>query len=80
MKRREYCLLSKTVSQYVLDQVFSCEATEVVVEQIHEYLTTICDDIHCGAIKLDEFIIHMRLEPKTTPIQKASRMYKSRSG
>src|SRR5258707_13947552 len=61
MKRREYCLLSKTVSQYLLDQILSGEATEVVVERIHEYLTTIGDDIRCGKIKLDEFIIHKRL-------------------
>ncbi|KAI0285993.1 DNA polymerase alpha catalytic subunit [Russula aff. rugulosa BPL654] len=61
MKRREYCSLSKTVSQYLLDQILSGEATEVVVERIHEYLTTISDDIRCGKIKLDEFIIHKRL-------------------
>lgn len=61
MKRREYCSLSKTVSQYLLDQILSGEATEVVVERIHEYLTTIGDDIRCGKIKLDEFIIHKRL-------------------
>ena len=61
MKRREYCSLSKAVSQYVLDQILSGEATEVVVERIHEYLTTISDDIRCGKIKLDEFIIHKRL-------------------
>jgi DNA polymerase alpha subunit A len=61
MKRREYCSLSKTVSQYLLDQILSGEATEVVVERIHEYLGTISDDICCGKIKLDEFIIHKRL-------------------
>ena len=61
MKRREYCALSKTVSQYVLDQILSGEATEVVVERIHEYLTTIGEDVRAGKIKLDEFIIHKRL-------------------
>ena len=61
MKRREYCALSKTVSQYVLDQILSGEATEVVVERIHEYLIAIGDDVRCGKIKLDEFIIHKRL-------------------
>ncbi|KAI0255725.1 DNA polymerase alpha catalytic subunit [Lactifluus subvellereus] len=48
MKRREYCALSKTVSQYVLDQILSGEATEIV-------------DVRAGKIKLDEFIIHKRL-------------------
>jgi len=61
MKRREYCSLSKAVSQYVLDQILSGETTEVVVERIHEHLTTIGDDVRCGKIKLDEFIIHKRL-------------------
>jgi len=61
MKRREYCALSKAVSQYVLDQILSGEATEVVVERIHEYLTAMGDDVRGGKIKLDEFIIHKRL-------------------
>ncbi|KAH9072265.1 DNA polymerase alpha catalytic subunit [Lactarius deliciosus] len=61
MKRREYCALSKTVSQYVLDQILSGEATEIVVERIHEYLATIGEDVRGSKIKLDEFIIHKRL-------------------
>ena len=61
MKRREYSALSKTVSQYVLDQILSGEATEIVVERIHEYLTTIGEDVRGGKINLDEFIIHKRL-------------------
>jgi DNA polymerase alpha subunit A len=64
MKRREYCALSKTVSQYVLDQILSGEVTEIVVERIHEYLTTIGDDVRGGNIKLEEFIIHKRLGKK----------------
>ncbi|KAI0731115.1 hypothetical protein C8Q76DRAFT_644698 [Earliella scabrosa] len=61
MKRREYCALSKTVSQYVLEQILSGEATETVVENIHEYLTTIGEQVRGGKIKLDEFIIYKRL-------------------
>ncbi len=61
MKRREYCALSKTVSQYVLDQILSGEPTEVVVERIHEYLATTGEDVRASKIKLDEFIIHKRL-------------------
>ncbi|GBE89232.1 hypothetical protein SCP_1502400 [Sparassis crispa] len=57
MKRRGYCALSKAVSQYVPDQILSGEATETVVERIHEYLTTMGEDIRAGKIKLDEFII-----------------------
>ncbi|KAI0369754.1 hypothetical protein BV20DRAFT_967411 [Pilatotrama ljubarskyi] len=61
MKRREYCALSKTVSQYVLEQILSGEATENVVENIHEYLSTVSENVRAGKIKLDEFIIYKRL-------------------
>ncbi|KAF8966275.1 DNA polymerase alpha catalytic subunit [Flammula alnicola] len=61
MKRREYCALSKQVSQYVLSQILSGEATENVVQNIHEYLSTIGENVRNGSIKLDEFIIFKRL-------------------
>jgi DNA polymerase alpha subunit A len=57
MKRREYCALSKNVSQYVLEQILSGEATEVVVEQIHDYLTTIGQNVREGKVKLDDFVV-----------------------
>ena len=43
---------------FVLDQILSGEATETVVENIHEYLTTIGQQVRAGKIKLEEFIIH----------------------
>ncbi|OAX38875.1 hypothetical protein K503DRAFT_717476 [Rhizopogon vinicolor AM-OR11-026] len=61
MKRREYCALSKNVSQYVLEQILSGEPTEVVVENIHEYLSTIGENVRGGKIRLDDFIIYKRL-------------------
>ncbi|KAK0497423.1 hypothetical protein EDD18DRAFT_1162173 [Armillaria luteobubalina] len=61
MKRREYCTLSKNISQYVLEQILSGESTEVVVEQIHEYLTTIGKNVNEGKVKLDDFIVFKRL-------------------
>ncbi|KAF9006961.1 hypothetical protein BDQ17DRAFT_1351161 [Cyathus striatus] len=61
MKRREYCALSKNVSQYVLEQILSGEATEIVVENIHEYLSTVGENVRTGKTKLDDFIIHKRL-------------------
>ena len=57
MKRREYCALSKAVSQYVLEQILSGEVTETVVENIHEYLSTMSDEVRNGKVKLEEFII-----------------------
>ncbi|PPQ85267.1 hypothetical protein CVT25_010040 [Psilocybe cyanescens] len=61
MKRREYCKLSKQVSQYVLEQILSGEATENVVENIHEYLTNIGESIRSGSIKIDDYIVNKRL-------------------
>ncbi|KXN86712.1 DNA polymerase alpha catalytic subunit [Leucoagaricus sp. SymC.cos] len=88
MKRREYCALSKNVSQYVLEQILSGEATEIVVENIHEYLTTIGENVRNGSTKLEEFIIFKRLgknpedypDAKSQPhVQVALRM-KSKGG
>ncbi|KAL5492315.1 POL1 [Sanghuangporus weigelae] len=61
MKRREYCMLSKDASQYLLDKILSGEATETVVEQIHEYLSKLGEDVRSGKIGLDKFIIFKRL-------------------
>ena len=61
MKRREYCALSKKASAYVLDQILSGEATDTVVEKIHEYLQQLADDVRQGRIPLDEYVIYKRL-------------------
>ncbi|GAA6059765.1 hypothetical protein JCM10212_001973 [Sporobolomyces blumeae] len=62
MKRREYCQLSKNASKQVLDYILeSDEATEVVVDQIHEYLTELGENIKGGKVPLDDFIIFKRL-------------------
>ncbi|KAG2147493.1 hypothetical protein DEU56DRAFT_899384 [Suillus clintonianus] len=58
MKRREYCALSKSVSQYVLEQILSGEPTEVVVENIHEHLNTIGENVRGRKIKLEDFIVY----------------------
>ncbi|KAF8621892.1 hypothetical protein AX15_007444 [Amanita polypyramis BW_CC] len=61
MKRREYCALSKNVSQYVLEQILSGDPTEIVIENIHEFLTTISNNVRSGKTMLEDFIIHKRL-------------------
>ncbi|KAG6865128.1 hypothetical protein C0991_004969 [Blastosporella zonata] len=61
MKRREYCALSKNVSQYVLDQILSGEATENVVESIHDYLRTIGENVREGKVKIEDFVVFKRL-------------------
>ena len=45
------------VYRYILEQILSGEPTEIVVENIHDYLTKIGGDTRNGLIKLDEFII-----------------------
>ncbi|KZT09817.1 uncharacterized protein LAESUDRAFT_756049 [Laetiporus sulphureus 93-53] len=88
MKRREYCVLSKNVSHYVLEQILSGEATETVVERIHEYLTSMGEDVRAGKVKMDDFIVFKRLgknpedypDAKSQPhVQVAMRM-KARGG
>ena len=46
------------LSRYVLDRILSGEQTETVLEQIHEYLTTVGENVRGGQIKLDDFTIH----------------------
>ncbi|EPQ31291.1 uncharacterized protein PFL1_01476 [Pseudozyma flocculosa PF-1] len=73
MKRREYSALSKTVSNYVLSQILSGSATETVVEQIHDYLSEMGQQIRTGQIALDDFIIYKRLgkNPEDYPDSKS---------
>ncbi|KAJ3926048.1 MAG: hypothetical protein NXY57DRAFT_1115651, partial [Lentinula lateritia] len=61
MKRREYCALSKNVSQFVLEQILSGEVSEIVVEQIHDYLTCVGENVRGGTYRLDEYVINKRL-------------------
>jgi len=58
MKRREYCILSKNVSEYVLTKVLSGEGAEVVVEGVHDYLRTIGQEVRAGNVELERFVIN----------------------
>ena len=49
-----------TFGRYVLKQILSGEATENVVENIHEYLATIGETVR-GKSKIDNFIIFGRV-------------------
>lgn len=66
MKRREYCALSKNVSEYVLSQILSGEATDTVVERIHEYLADMSEQVRGSKINLDDFIVYKRLSKKVS--------------
>ncbi|KAJ9107960.1 hypothetical protein QFC20_003645 [Naganishia adeliensis] len=61
MVRREYCKLSKNVSSRVLEHILSGRPTEEVVNEIHEYLTTMGNDLREGRVELDDLIVHKRL-------------------
>ncbi|KAF7370942.1 DNA polymerase [Mycena sanguinolenta] len=61
MKRREYCSLSKNVSQYVLNQILSGDAPEDVVHNIHQYLTTVGQNVREEKVKLEDFTVYKRL-------------------
>ncbi|KAG8901757.1 DNA-directed DNA polymerase alpha catalytic subunit pol1 [Tulasnella sp. 408] len=61
MKRREYCTLSKNVSKQVLDYILSGQPTDVVLEQIHDYLRAVGEDVRSGKISLEDMTIFKRL-------------------
>ena len=48
----------KPIHRYILDRILSGEATETVVELIHEYLTTLGHEVRDGKKKIDEFIVY----------------------
>ena len=52
-----YHIIGLIVFRYVLDQILSGETTETVVENIHEYLSTIGENVREGKTKLDDFIV-----------------------
>ncbi|KAG5518322.1 hypothetical protein PMAC_003119 [Pneumocystis sp. 'macacae'] len=61
MKRREYCILAKEASSYVLDQILSGKQTEFVVEKIHDYLRDFANKIRIGDFQPAKFIIYNKL-------------------
>lgn len=50
-------ILIVLLHRFVLDKILSDEATEIVVEKIHEYLATLGEDVRAGKIPLDDYII-----------------------
>lgn len=49
--------LNSSARRYVLKQILSGEPTEVVVENIHEYLSSVGAGVRAGKVALDDFII-----------------------
>ncbi|KAK3899814.1 hypothetical protein C8A05DRAFT_36563 [Staphylotrichum tortipilum] len=69
MKRREYCTLSREISQRILDEILSGDDTEVSVQRIHEYLREVADKMRAQAIPAHKYIILTQLgkAPKEYP-------------
>ncbi|KTW27076.1 hypothetical protein T552_02568 [Pneumocystis carinii B80] len=61
MKRREYCILAKEASSYVLDQILSGSQTEYVIEKIHDFLRDFANKMREGKFQPAKFIIYNKL-------------------
>lgn len=61
------------MNRFVLDKVLYGKSTEDVVTEIHEYLTTIGQDLKEGKIDLDNLIVNKRLgkNPEEYPDKKS---------
>lgn len=58
MKRREYCALSKEVSQKLLNEILSGDDAEVVLEKIHDYLREISSKMRENTIPAQKYVIY----------------------
>ncbi|KAJ4292142.1 DNA-directed DNA polymerase alpha catalytic subunit pol1 [Collariella sp. IMI 366227] len=69
MKRREYCPLSREISQRLLNEILSGDDSEVSVQRIHEYLREISGKMRAQAIPPQKYIILTQLgkAPKEYP-------------
>ena len=61
MVRRDWCPLSKTVGNFVLDQILSGKQREEVVMNLNEYLSEIGEKMKGSKIPLAEYIITKQL-------------------
>ena len=53
MVRRDWCPLSKTVGNYVLEQIISGKSREEVILNLNDYLTDIGEKMKSNRITLD---------------------------
>ena len=69
MKRREYCGLSKEISNRILAEILSGDDTEVSVQRIHEYLRETSAKMREGSVPVQKYIISTQLgkAPKDYP-------------
>ena len=67
--RRDWCIQSKDSGKYVLDQILSGEEKEVVVNNIHDHLEKVAQQMRSGELPLDKYVITKGLNkhPKDYP-------------
>ncbi|CAG8796981.1 8459_t:CDS:10, partial [Gigaspora margarita] len=59
--RRDWCELVRDASKYILDQILSSSDRTEVVNNIHEYLIQLGNDIRSGKFFIDKFILNKNL-------------------
>lgn len=58
MKRREYCALSKEVSQRLLNEVLSGEDQELVLTRVHDYLRELAGKMREFSVPVQKYVIY----------------------
>lgn len=58
MRRREYCALSKEISERLLNEILSGNDPEVVLEKIHEFLREVSGKMRENAVPAQKYIIY----------------------
>ncbi|KAF4213684.1 hypothetical protein CNMCM8980_009275 [Aspergillus fumigatiaffinis] len=64
MKRREYCALSKEVSQKLLNEILSGEDQELVLNRVHDYLRDLADKMRGYQIPVQKYVIYTKLSKR----------------
>ncbi|KAH8169579.1 DNA polymerase family B domain-containing protein [Sarocladium implicatum] len=69
MRRREYCALSKEISQHLLNEILSGDETETSIARIHEYLREMAEKMREQTIPIPKYTIYTQLGkgPKEYP-------------
>ncbi|CAH3155090.1 unnamed protein product [Porites evermanni] len=56
--RRDWCDLAKDAGNYVLAQILSSQARETIVENIHDYLMSVGENVAEGKVDIQKFFIN----------------------
>jgi len=59
--RRDWCDLAKDSGNYVLAQILSSQARETIVENIHDYLISVGENVAEGKVDIQKFVINKQL-------------------